>query len=489
MSAPNIKTHDLEIEKAVLGAIMTSTRVIDEIYDQLKVDFFYSENHRIIFKGILELYKLDRVIDIYTLKNLLISQNELDVVGGVPYITMLKGFVFGTAHVYDHVEELRDLYVKRSLQTYAKSLDLESIKGEKRSKELLDFAEKELFELGDVFLNNATIDLAETIDDILASIQNHLEHGSEEDGVPTGFYELDKNLNGGWKNSDLIIIAARPGMGKTAFTLSMARQMAVENNKRVAFFTLEMPPEQLGTRLLSAECKIPMSKLVNKEFTQNELQDLERGSRSLKDAKIIFDDVPGLSIFDLRAKARRMKTVHNIDIIIIDYLQLMTVGSAFKSGNREQEISLISRNLKILAKELNIPIIALSQLNRNIETRGTTVESKRPKLSDLRESGAIEQDADIVSFIFRPEQYATEVEEYEKDLAEIIVGKFRNGQPSITNLRFQGKYVSFTNWADIQKNIGESQTFDPQQLNGKAPFDANQSPSSSGEFSKDDVPY
>ena len=488
MSTPALKTYDLEIEKAVLGAIMTSTRVIDEVYDQLKVDFFHSENHRVIFKAILELYKQDRAIDIYTLKNLLQSQNELDMIGGLPYITMLKSFVFGSSHVYDHIEELRDLYVKRSLQTYAKSLDLESIKGEKRSKELLDFAEKELFELGDVFLNNATIDLAETIDDILANIQNHLEHGSKDDGVPTGFYELDQNLNGGWKNSDLIIIAARPGMGKTAFTLSMARKMALEHKKRVAFFTLEMPPEQLGTRLLAAECEIPMNKLQNKEFTQNELLDLEKGSKNLKEAKIIFDDVPGLSIFDLRAKARRMKTVHNIDIIIIDYLQLMTVGTAFKSGNREQEISLISRNLKILAKELDIPIIALSQLNRNIETRGTTVESKRPKLSDLRESGAIEQDADIVSFIFRPEQYATEVEEYEKDLAEIIVGKFRNGQPSITNLKFEGKYVRFSNWADTQKSIGESKAIDPMELNGQASFDVNQTGSDS-RFSKDDAPF
>ncbi|HJX71280.1 MAG TPA: replicative DNA helicase, partial [Bacteroidales bacterium] len=395
-----IPPQAIELEEAVLGAIMLEKNAIVEVMDILTPESFYKEEHQKIFQAIIDLSSSDKAIDILTVTEELRKRNQLDAVGGPLYITQLTSRVASAAHVDFHSRIVAQKFIQRELIRVATEIQNRAFDDSIDVNDLLDFSESELFNVAQSNIKKETLKINVLIKEALNQIE---EAGKREDsliGVPSGFTKLDR-LTSGWQKSDLVIIAARPSMGKTALVLTMARSMAVMNNKSVAIFSLEMSNLQLVNRLIVAETELPSDRIRNGRLKDYEWEQLDYKINSLLEAPIYIDDTPAISIFELRAKCRRLKRQHHIDIIIIDYLQLMT-GSTDTRGNREQEVSNISRALKGIAKELNVPVIALSQLNRSVEIRSG---SKRPQLSDLRESGAIEQDADMVIFIHRPEKY------------------------------------------------------------------------------------
>ena len=384
-------------------------------------------------------------IDILTVSSKLKSLGKLEKVGGDYYLVQLSQKVSSSAHIEYHARIILQKHIQRSLIRISSEIIEDSYDETKDVFNLLDTAESKLYDVTQGNIKKST----ETAQSLVIQAKKKIEEISNKDGlsgIPSGFPELDK-LTSGWQPSDLIIVAARPGMGKTALTLSMARNMSVAKKIPVAFFSLEMSSIQLITRLISSETGLTSEKLRTGNLEKFEWEQLNVKVSALENAPLYIDDTPSLSIFDLRAKARRLSSQYGIKLIVIDYLQLMTASISNKNGNREQEISTISRNLKALAKELNIPIIALSQLSRAVETRGG---SKRPILSDLRESGAIEQDADIVSFIYRPEYY--KIEEWDDEertpssgQAEFIVAKHRNGGLDNIRLKFVSSLGRFEN--------------------------------------------
>jgi replicative DNA helicase len=377
------------------------------------------------------------------------KDGKLEAVGGDFYLIKLTQKVASSAHIEFHARIILQKYIQRSLIKISNDIIEEAYSDATDVFDLLDNAEAKLYEVTQGNLKRS----AETAQNLVIQAKKRIEEISNKEGlsgIPSGFDKLDK-LTSGWQPSDLIIVAARPGMGKTALTLSMARNIAVNSEIPVAFFSLEMSSVQLITRLISSETGLSSEKLRTGKLEKHEWEQLNVKVKTLEKAPLFIDDTPSLSIFDLRAKARRLASQHGIKLIIIDYLQLMTAGGSQKGGNREQEISTISRNLKALAKELNVPVIALSQLSRAVETRGG---SKRPILSDLRESGAIEQDADIVSFIYRPEYY--KIDEWDDEertptqgQAEFIVAKHRNGGLENIRLKFVGALGKFDNLDDF----------------------------------------
>lgn len=431
----------IELEEAVLGAIMLEKNAIVEVMDILTPDSFYKEEHQKIFQAIIDLSSNDKAIDILTVTEELKKRNQLDEVGGPVYITQLTSRVASAAHVDFHSRIVAQKFIQRELIRVATEIQNRAFDDSLDVNDLLDFSESELFNVAQSNIKKETIKINVLIKEAINQIE---EAGKREDslvGVPSGFTKLDR-LTSGWQKSDLIIIAARPSMGKTALVLTMARSMAVMNNKSVAIFSLEMSNLQLANRLIVAETELPSDRIRNGRLKDYEWEQLDYKINSLLEAPIYIDDTPAISIFELRAKCRRLKRQHDIDIIIIDYLQLMS-GTTDTRGNREQEVSNISRALKGIAKELDVPVIALSQLNRSVEIRSG---SKRPQLSDLRESGAIEQDADMVIFIHRPEKYGfLEDEEGNslKGLAEIILAKHRNGPIGEIVLRFKDEFAKF----------------------------------------------
>lgn len=435
----------LDLEKAVLGALLIDAKGVDETIDVLKPEVFYSRQHQTIYEAINTLFKAGKPVDLLTVSAQLKQDKVLDAAGGDHYLVQLSQGVSSTAHIDYHARIIIQKHIQRSLIRISSEIIEDSYDDSTDVFDLLDSAEAKLYDVTQGNIKQST----KTAYDLVKEAQKRIEEISKKQGlsgVPTGFNELDK-LTSGWQPSDLVIVAARPGMGKTAFTLSMARNIAVGSNIPVAFFSLEMSSVQLITRLISSETGLSSEKLRTGNLEPHEWEQLNVKVKDLEQAPIFIDDTPSLSIFDLRAKCRRLSSQHKIKLIMIDYLQLMTAQVSTKAGNREQEISTISRNLKALAKELDVPVIALSQLSRAVETRGG---SKRPLLSDLRESGAIEQDADIVSFIYRPEYYG--LEEWDddeqgptKDQAEFIVAKHRNGATDSIRLKFLGKYGKFDN--------------------------------------------
>lgn len=436
----------VDIEEAVLGAIMIEKDAVIIASEILKPECFYKEQHQIIFKAIQDLSTRLEPIDLFTVTEELRKQGKLEEVGGAGYISLLANKVGSAAHLEYHSKIIAQKYIQRELIRVATEIEKRSFEENVDVDELLDFSEMELFKVAEGNIKSDT----QPINSIVVKAFKQIEEaGKREDGlsgVPSGFTDLDR-LTSGWQKSDLIIVAARPSMGKTAFVLTMARNMAVEYDVPVALFSLEMSNVQLVNRLLVAESGLSSEKIRNGKLTQEEWTQLTVKTKQLADAKIFIDDTPALSIFELRAKCRRLKAQHNIGIVIIDYLQLMT-GPTETKGNREQEVSTISRSLKAIAKELDVPIIALSQLNRSVETRGG---NKRPQLSDLRESGAIEQDADVVIFIHRPEYYGFDVDDAGNStvgLAEIIVAKHRNGAVDDVKLRFQKEMARFSDYED-----------------------------------------
>ena len=459
-----IPPQAIDLEEAVLGAMMIDKKGIDDVIDILHSDAFYDVKHQEVYAAIYELFQNSEPIDLLTVSNLLKKKGKLDLVGGDFYLIRLTQKVASSAHIEFHARIILQKYIQRRLISISSEIIESSYDESTDVFDLLDEAEGKLFEVTQGNLKKSSEDAGTLVKQALKKIQ---EIGNQEgmSGLATGFTKLDQ-LTSGWQPSDLIIIAARPGMGKTAFVISMAKNMAIDFNHAVAVFSLEMSSVQLITRMISSETGLTSEKLRKGNLEPHEWEQLNVKVKKLSDAPIFIDDTPSLSIFDLRAKARRLVSQHNVRIIVIDYLQLMTAGGNGKGGgNREQEISTISRNLKALAKELNVPVIALSQLSRAVETRGG---SKRPLLSDLRESGAIEQDADIVSFIFRPEYYG--MTEWDDDdhtpcegQGEFIVAKHRNGGLDNIRLKFTGHLAKFS---DLEE--GFSSEFQSSMNN---PFD------------------
>lgn len=444
-----IPPQALDLEEAVLGAMLIDKKGVDEVIDILQPDAFYKTAHQYIFNAIYQLFHDSQPIDLLTVSSALRKDGKLEIVGGEFYLVQLSQRVASSAHIEFHARIILQKFIQRSLIRISNEIIETAYKDSTDVFDLLDEAESKLYDVTQGNIKRSS----QSAQNLVIEAKTRIEEISKREGlsgVSTGFQKLDK-LTSGWQPSDLIVIAARPGMGKTALTLSMARDIAVTKEIPVAFFSLEMSSVQLITRLISAETGLSSEKLRTGKLADHEWQQLNVKVTDLEKAPLFIDDTPSLSIFDLRAKARRLASQNGIKLIIVDYLQLMTAGSRSKIGNREQEISTISRNLKALAKELDVPVIALSQLSRAVETRGGT---KRPMLSDLRESGAIEQDADIVSFIYRPEYY--NIDEWDDDehspsegQAELIVAKHRNGGLDNIRLKFishLGKFEDIENF-------------------------------------------
>jgi len=438
-----------ELEEAVLSAMMIDKKGVDDVIDILNPEVFYKEAHQAIYAAIYTLFQNSEPIDLRTVSNQLQKDGKLQIVGGDYYLINLTQKVASSAHIEFHARIILQKYIQRRLISISSEIIEESYDETVDVFDLLDHAESKLFEVTQGNLKKSSEGAGDLVKQALNKIQEIGNQGGMS-GLATGFHKLDA-LTSGWQPSDLIIIAARPGMGKTALVISMAKNIAIDFEAPVAIFSLEMSSVQLITRMISSETGLTSEKLRKGNLEPHEWEQLNVKVKNLSNAPIFIDDTPSLSIFDLRAKARRLVSQHNIKIIIVDYLQLMTSGTNGKSsGNREQEISAISRNLKALAKELSIPVIACSQLSRAVETRGG---SKRPLLSDLRESGAIEQDADIVTFIYRPEYYGhTEWDDDDhspcEGQAEFIVAKHRNGGLENIRLKFIGHLAQFANIDD-----------------------------------------
>lgn len=446
LSQGRITPQATDIEEAVLGALMVDTKGINEIIDKLIPEAFYKEAHQHIFRSIKTLFEDNQPVDLISVSTQLKKDGKLEVIGGEYYLIELTQRVVSSAHLEFHTHIILQKHIQRSLITISNDIINEAYDDSIDVFDLLDDAEAKLYEVTQGNIKKST----EVAKDLVRQAIAQIEENSKKEGfsgIATGFDKLDA-MTSGWQPSDLIIIAARPGMGKTAFVLTMARNIAVDYGHAVAVFSLEMSSVQLITRLISAEANLESEKLRSGKLEDHEWQQLSTRVNRLEKAPLFIDDTPSLSILELRAKARRLKQQHDIKLLIVDYLQLMTAGGSNKGpGNREQEISTISRNLKGIAKELDIPVIALSQLSRQVENRGS---SKRPLLSDLRESGAIEQDADIVSFIYRPEYY--DIDTWDDDdqsptagQAEFIIAKHRNGGLGNIRMSFIGKFGKFAN--------------------------------------------
>lgn len=443
-----IQPQDKEIEDAVLGALMLERDAYAIVCDLLRPESFYDPGNQKIYAAINKLGVMQQPIDMLTVTQQLRADGALDDVGGPVRISELTSNVASAAHIEYHARIVAQKFLARRLISFCSEIEKKSFDESYDIDDLLQEAEGKLFEISQGNLKKDFTQIDPVINSAMEQIEAAGKRESGLSGLQTGFHNLDK-LTSGWQNSDLIIIAARPAMGKTAFVLSMAKNMAVDYNTPVAIFSLEMSNLQLVNRLISNVCEIEGEKIKSGRLSRQEWEQLNSRVRSLFSAPLYVDDSPSLSILELRTKARRLVKEHGVKIIIIDYLQLMN-ASGMSFGSRQEEVSTISRSLKGLAKELNIPIIALSQLNRGVENREGE-EGKRPQLSDLRESGAIEQDADMVCFIHRPEYYKIYTSADGSDLrgmAEIIIAKHRNGAVGDVRLRFIGQYTRFQNPED-----------------------------------------
>ncbi len=427
-----------DLEEAVLGAIMLEKSAFDTVIEILKPECFYVDAHQRIYRAMQSLQQKNQPIDILTVVEELKSREELEMVGGPYYVTRLTNAVVSSANIEAHSRIILQKFIQRELIRISGEIISDSYEDSTDVFDLLDEAESKLFEI----TNNHLRKNFDSIDTVLVKTVQRIEdmrHRNEDiTGVPSGFPSLDR-VTYGWQNTDLIILAARPAVGKTAFALNLARNAALHMSKStpIAFFSLEMSAGQLVQRILSAESEIWLEKIARGKLEEHEMKQLyAKGIQRLAQAPVFIDDTAALNIFELRAKCRRLKNKHNIGLIIIDYLQLMSGASEGRNTNREQEISQISRNLKQLAKELQVPIIALSQLSRAVETRKEG--NKMPQLSDLRESGAIEQDADMVMFLYRPEYYditANEMGESNKGETHVRIAKHRNGSLETIKLK------------------------------------------------------
>jgi len=431
-----------ELEEVVLGAMMLEGNAVATVIDILKPDSFYVNANKLVFLAIHSLFNKSKPIDILTVTEELKLMGKLEDAGGAFYIAELTSRIASAANVEHHARIVAQKFIQRELIRISSDIIKSSYEDTTDVFELLDKAEQNLFSVADLNLRRNYEPMNNLLAKALTELEKVRNHQDALSGVPSGFTELDR-LTGGWQKPDLVIVAARPGMGKTAFVLSIARNAAVDYKKPVAIFSLEMSSVQLVNRLVSGEAELEGDKLRRGNLADYEWAQLQHKADQLSDAPIFIDDTPAINIFELRAKCRRLKIQHDVKLFIIDYLQLMSGSPDGKAGNREQEISNISRSLKSIAKELDVPFIAISQLSRAVETRGG---SKRPQLSDLRESGAIEQDADLVIFLYRAEYYGLDTDEQNnptRGVGELIVAKHRNGALRNVYVRFIDKFAKF----------------------------------------------
>ncbi len=448
----HLQPQAIDIEKVVLGALMIDKDAFTVVSEIIKPETFYEARHQKIYEAVQSLNLQEKPVDIMTVTEELRHKGTLEDVGGPAYVVELSSQVASSAHIEYHAHILAQKFLARQLIQFASMIETDAFDETVDVDDLMQKAEGTLFEISQ---KNMLQDYVQ-IDTIVDQAHQLLLQASNREGgltgVPSGFRKLD-DITAGWQPSDLVIIAGRPAMGKTSFALSIAKNVAIDYRKPIAFFSLEMNNVQLVNRLISNVCSIPGNKILNGQLTPDEWERFDSNIRKMQGAPIYVDDTPGLSIFELRTKARRLVREHGIELLMIDYLQLMN-ANGMRFNSRQEEVSTISRSLKGLAKELNIPVLALSQLSRAVEQRDGP-EGKRPQLSDLRESGAIEQDADMVLFVHRPEYYHILQDEKGNDLhgmAQIIIAKHRKGATGDVLLNFRGEYTRFSNPEDIDFN-------------------------------------
>lgn len=433
-----IPPQNLEAEQSVLGSILLEPEALSRVLEVMTAEDFYREAHRKIFNSMLDLYQKGTPVDLITLTEILQNKGQVEDIGGASYLTSLTDAIPSAVHVDVYARIVREKSVLRRLINRATEIASKGYNFAGEAEDLLDEAEKAIFEISENKINPLVYPLSEVIKESFGTIEQLYDRKEKVVGVPTGFTQLDK-LTSGFQNSDLVIIAGRPSMGKTAFALNIARNAAVDHEVPVVIFSLEMSRQQLALRLLCSEARVDSYKLRSGFIGERDWSKLTAAAGTLSEAPIFIDDSPTMTVLQMRAKSRRLRKERNLGLVVIDYLQLMKGREGME--RREQEISEISRSLKALAKELNLPVIALSQLNRRPEGR----DDKKPVLADLRESGAIEQDADVICFIFREEMY--EENSKQKGIAEILLRKHRNGPTGSVSLAFLDAYTRFENLA------------------------------------------
>ncbi len=448
MLLERVPPQNIEAEQATLGSMLISKEAVYEVVDILYPEDFYRESHKKIYSAILDLFREDKAIDIITVSEKLKEYKILDEVGGIPYLAELVDSVPSASNVIYYAKVVEKKAILRSLIKAATDIITISYDETEDVMDILDKAERSIFEVSEKRSRGYILSLKELVSKTVGELEVQYNTGEIVTGLPTGFNRFDE-MTTGFHPSDLIIIAGRPGIGKTAFTLNIAQYLGVVKKKPVLFFSLEMSKEQIVERMLCSEARVNAQRLRQRHLIESDWPKLTMAAGRLADAPIYIDDTPGLSVLEVKVKSRRAKMRYNIEAVFIDYLQLMSSGNKRKE-NRQQEISEISRSLKSLARELGVPVIAASQLSRAVESR----ENKRPQLSDLRESGAIEQDADLVVFIFRQAYYDKikgKKREYtqEANIAEIIIGKQRNGPIGTVKLTFREEYGRFENLTTI----------------------------------------
>ena len=455
-SYAHLQPQALEVERAVLGALMNDRDAYAVVCEILSPESFYEQRNQLIYSAIRDLSLAEKPVDVLTVTDELERQGSLDKVGGAIYIADLSNKVASSANIEYHARIIAHKFLARQLISFASEIETKAFDGSMDIDDLMQEAEGSLFELSRRNMKKDYTQIDPVISNAVEVIQKAAANKDGLTGVPTGYHKLD-NITSGWQSSDLVIIAGRPAMGKTSFALSMAKNIAADYKVPMAFFSLEMSNVQLVNRLISNCCEIQGSKILNGQLKPDEWERLDKRLNNLIGSPLYVDDTPGLSVFELRTKARRLVRDHGVKIIMIDYLQLMN-ANGMRFSSRQEEVSTISRSLKQIAKELDIPILALSQLNRGVESR-EGLEGKRPQLSDLRESGAIEQDADMVLFVHRPEYYHIYQDENGRDLhgmAQIIIAKHRKGATGDVLLNFRGEFTRFENPEDTSSNLNNA---------------------------------
>lgn len=442
MDIGKIPPHDIEAEQAVLGSMLTDKDAVIEAMEVLRAEDFYREDNKIIYEAIFNLYNKSEPIDIITVKDELIALGKFEAVGGLEYLASLPEKVPLVSNADKYTRIVEEKAILRNLIKAANDISASGYAEAEEIDDIINQAEKQIFEITQKKNQKGYTPIKDVLVETFAEIERLYNQKQAITGIPTGFADLDYKTSG-LHNSDLILIAARPAMGKSAFVLNIATHAAVNANVPVAIFNLEMSKEQLVNRMLCSEAMVDSNKVRTGKIEEDDWVKLATALGPLSEAPIYIDDTPGISITEIRAKCRKLKMEKNIGLVIIDYLQLVQ-GSSKRNSSREQEISEISRSLKILAKEINVPVIALSQLSRAAEQR----QDHRPMLSDLRESGAIEQDADIVMFLYRDDYYNENSEK--KNIAEVIISKHRGGSTGSIELLWLGNYTKFAN---LEKNM------------------------------------
>ena len=433
-----IPPHNEEAERSVLGAAMLNKEVLFDILEEVKEDDFYNESHKEIFRAIWELYRKNSAVDMLTVCEELKSRQSLDMVGGRAYIATLTAEVPSTANGREYAKIIAEKAIMRQMIRTAEDITEKGYESKMAAREILDYAESGIFQIAQMRQKNDYTKIQDVLLENLKIIDAAAQNKDKITGIPTGFHDLDEKTSG-LQRSDLVIVAARPGMGKTAFALNIAQQSAVKHGTSAIIFSLEMSKEQLGQRLLAMQARVEMQKLKQGDLDRKDWDRVSLGVDELNNSKIVIDDTPGISLMEMRNKCRRLKAEQGLDLIVVDYLQLMTFEG--KTDNRQQEISALSRNMKLLAREMNCPVILLSQLSRAPELR----QDKRPMLSDLRESGSIEQHADIVIFLYRDDYYNENTEK--PGVCEVNIAKHRSGPTDKIELTWVSRYTKFSDKA------------------------------------------